>query len=188
MRGNFAQCLCVCVMVGVWMGAGENLFRWRITEIWPHQCLWLVDRSACKSVLHFGVSFFIHAHIYYGLFFIFFCPFRFAISCARHRVSHFWQSLAAAEAVTRHCHHPETKSRATPPQTQWRSGGNSSTWSRLHVRETTIHVSIIDGVRSTGYARKKKNCAEKYATKIIYARNSYQTRYYDTWVLSSSNW
>lgn len=126
-----------------------------------------MDRSACKSVLHFGVSFFIHAHIYYGLFFIFFCPFRFAISCARHRVSHFWQSLAAAEAVTRHCHHPETKSRATPPQTQWRSGGNSSTWSRLHVRETTIHVSIIDGVRSTGYARKKKIVLKSMLQKLF---------------------
>lgn len=76
----------------------------------------------------------------------------------------FWQSQAAAKAVRRHCHHPATKSRASQPASHpphvacpWRG------WRHIHppghvarVRETTIHVSVIDSDFAAVYTGRKE--------------------------------
>jgi len=73
------RAVCVCVWVWVWEGKtylDDESQKFGLINVCGSGI------GVRVSVLHFRVSFFIHAHIYYGLFF-----FRFAISRSRHRVA-----------------------------------------------------------------------------------------------------
>jgi len=109
------------------------------------------------SVLHFRVSFFIHAHIYYGLFFFSLCNLSFPSSCRifgnHRRQQKLSEDIVIIQRPSQEPHHHTTQKKT---HTHRGGGSHPPTWSRLQVRETTIHVSVIDWVRGSAYTLAEK--------------------------------